>query len=142
MAPHDNVQIGLFLFLLTAFSPILGWYIARVFDEQKPFRPFILAAIERLIYRMSLVDPGREMNWKQYAVAVLLFHGFGFLALLGLELGLFQYALSDCPAQLMGGDRRQGPQNLGKRRPDAFQYGYVQHEDTSLQFCRGAEGAK
>ena len=37
--------------------------------------------MERCVYRMAGVDPTREMDWKKYLTAVLLFNAAGFLVL-------------------------------------------------------------
>jgi len=38
-----------------------------------------------LIYRAAGVDPGKEMDWKAYALAMLAFHLVGFLAVYLLQ---------------------------------------------------------
>jgi K+-transporting ATPase ATPase A chain len=79
------VQIGLYLTILLALAKPLGWYMARVY-EAKPFGlDKILGSLERGIYRLAGVRAEREMDWKTYAVAMLLFNGAGLLALYGLQ---------------------------------------------------------
>ena len=41
----------------------------------------VLGPVERCVYRMAGVDPTREMDWKKYLTAVLLFNAAGFLVL-------------------------------------------------------------
>jgi K+-transporting ATPase ATPase A chain len=41
--------------------------------------------VERLLYRLSGVRADEEMNWKTYAVAMLLFNGLGLFLLYGLQ---------------------------------------------------------
>lgn len=48
----------------------LGKYIARVFKGEKTWLDF-MAPLERLIYKLSGIDPNREMNWKQHLKALL-----------------------------------------------------------------------
>lgn len=55
----------------------LGAYMARVFDGRVQF----LAPVERTIYRMGGVDPGREQHWSDYALALLAFNAAGFVLL-------------------------------------------------------------
>jgi K+-transporting ATPase ATPase A chain len=62
----------LFAVVLTLMRP-LGIYIARVLEGEKTFLDPVLRPIERLIYRISGIDASAEMNWRQYAVAMLLF---------------------------------------------------------------------
>ena len=40
--------------------------------------------MERGIYRVSGINTAREMNWKQYLAALLVFNAFGFVSLLAL----------------------------------------------------------
>ncbi len=62
----------LFAVVLALMRP-LGIYIARVLEGEKTFLDPVLRPIERLIYRVSGVDAAVEMNWREYAVAMLLF---------------------------------------------------------------------
>lgn len=74
----------LFIVLLALAKP-LGWYMARVY-EGKPFLlDRLLGPAERAVYRLSGVRPADEMDWKSYAVAMLLFNAAGFLFLYGLQ---------------------------------------------------------
>ena len=41
----------------------------------------VLGPVERCVYHMAGVDPTREMDWKKYLTAVLLFNAAGFLVL-------------------------------------------------------------
>jgi K+-transporting ATPase ATPase A chain len=59
----------------------LGRYAARVFSGERVWTSPILAPVERGLYRLAGIDPAAEMNWKEYATALLLFNAVGFLAL-------------------------------------------------------------
>lgn len=48
----------------------LGRYIAKMFKGEKTWMDF-LAPLERLIYKISGIDPKEEMNWKQHLKALL-----------------------------------------------------------------------
>ena len=61
------IEIALFLALLTAITPVLGGYMARVFGGEV----VALAPVERLLYRVLGVDPERGQDWKSYARSVL-----------------------------------------------------------------------
>jgi K+-transporting ATPase ATPase A chain len=65
----------LFLGVLFALAYPLGTYMARIANEA-PIGGFV-GRFERLIYRVSGVDPAKEMAWTRYAVAVLLFNTLG-----------------------------------------------------------------
>ncbi len=63
----------MFFGLVLALMRPLGRYIARVLEGQKTFLDPVLKPVERLIYRASGIEPGIEMNWREYTVAMLLF---------------------------------------------------------------------
>jgi K+-transporting ATPase ATPase A chain len=48
----------------------LGRYIARIYTGEKTLTDF-LAPLERLIFRVSGIDPTREMTWKEHLKALL-----------------------------------------------------------------------
>jgi K+-transporting ATPase ATPase A chain len=62
----------LFAGVLVLMRP-LGIYMARVLGGEKTFLDPVLRPVERLIYRVSGIDAGREMQWKEYTFAMLLF---------------------------------------------------------------------
>lgn len=74
------LQLALYLAVLLALVKPLGAYMARVYEG----RPFGLDRafgwLERGIYRIGGIDRTKEMTWKVYAYAVLLFHLIGFVA--------------------------------------------------------------
>lgn len=48
----------------------LGKFLAKVFKDEPNAFDF-MKPLERLIYRLGGIDPGREMNWKENLVALL-----------------------------------------------------------------------
>lgn len=86
MLTIDWIQISILFVLLGAATPLLGSYMAAVF-QGKPFflRP-VLGWLEKGIYRLCRVNPRAEMPWKSYAKAVVLFNLLGFLFLFFLQL--------------------------------------------------------
>lgn len=98
MTANGLFQIALFLaFLLLLVKPLGSW-MARVY-EGPPGR------IDRLIYRLTGVNPEEEMDWKAYALSVLLFSAVGIL---------FLYAL-----QRLQGALPANPQGFGPVTPDS-----------------------
>jgi potassium-transporting ATPase potassium-binding subunit len=76
--------VGYLLLVLAGVKP-LGLYMANVFDA-RPIWPLRLGApLERGIYRLCGVEPGREMGWREYAVGFLLFNALGALAVYLLQ---------------------------------------------------------
>jgi len=58
-------------FLLTVLLAIpLGKYIAKVFSGERTFLDF-MSPIERFIYRVCGIDPGKSMSWKEFLKAML-----------------------------------------------------------------------
>ncbi len=79
------IQIGLYVGLLLVLIRPLGRYMTQVFSGEPTFLDPILRPVERLIYRLSGVNPDREQHWTTYTVAMLLFNLAGFLSLYGLQ---------------------------------------------------------
>jgi len=68
-----NTEIAGVIFMYLAMVGLaipLGKYIARVFKGEKTWLDF-MAPLERLIFRLSGIDPKKEMNWKQHLKALL-----------------------------------------------------------------------
>jgi K+-transporting ATPase ATPase A chain len=68
----NTEYIGIiFMYLATVLLAIpLGKYIAKVFKGEKIWLN-LMAPLERLIFKLSGIDPSREMNWKQHLKALL-----------------------------------------------------------------------
>ncbi len=78
-------QIGLYLLVLLLLVKPLGVFMARVYEGERTFLDPVLGPAERLLYRLSGVRATEEMNWKTYAVAMLLFNALGLFLLYGLQ---------------------------------------------------------
>src|ERR1700756_5599558 len=76
----EIVQIVLFFGLGIALTPPIGRFMARVFKGEKTFLHPVLHPMEKLIYRLTGVDPDEEMTWQHYFMAVLMFATVGFVA--------------------------------------------------------------
>ena len=81
MSSQSWLQLGAFLLLVTLLVPFLGAYMARVFQGQKTFLDPVMRPLERLLYRITWVDPDEEMDWKHYAYCFVLFGLMGTLLL-------------------------------------------------------------
>jgi K+-transporting ATPase ATPase A chain len=84
MNKHELLQAALYFIVLFGIAPFLGQYIAKVFSDSRPIS--FLAPIENIIYTLSGVNPVREMHWKQYLWALLLFNGIGLIAVFGMQI--------------------------------------------------------
>jgi K+-transporting ATPase ATPase A chain len=74
---------GLLLAVLLACVKPLGWYMAQVFSGRS--ERWRAAAAERAVFRWCGIDPAREMTWKEYALALVLFNAVGALLLYALQ---------------------------------------------------------
>ncbi len=75
------VQIIVFLIVLTALVPLLGAYIARVFQGERVFLSPVFGPIERFTYRVLRVRPDTEQDWKAYARSTIVFSLLSWLML-------------------------------------------------------------
>jgi K+-transporting ATPase ATPase A chain len=83
---RDFGQLALFIAGLIAITPPLGRFMVRVFAGERHFLVGIFGPVERWIYKLSGIDPAREMSWKTYAIAMLAFNVIGGAVLLLIEL--------------------------------------------------------
>jgi K+-transporting ATPase ATPase A chain len=84
MTTNTWIQLLIFLGLLLAAVKPLGLYMARVFEGKPCGLDRLFGPAERMTYRVAGINPAREMTWREYAVAVLLFNAVGFVALYAL----------------------------------------------------------
>jgi K+-transporting ATPase ATPase A chain len=73
MTINGWLQIAFFLLAILLVTKPLGLFMARVFNRERTFLDPVLRPIERLIYRITLVDESHEMRWTEYAICMLLF---------------------------------------------------------------------
>jgi len=81
MTANGWLQIAFYFAVLTALTPLLGGYMARVYRGERVFLTPLLGGLERLTYRSMRVDPGRGQDWKAYARTMLVFSGLFWVAL-------------------------------------------------------------
>lgn len=87
--------------LVTIFLAVpIGRYMYMVYSKERFWASRILAPVENVLYRISGIRPNEEMDWKRYAIALLIFNLFGGLFLYGLLL--VQGALPLNPEHLPG----------------------------------------
>jgi K+-transporting ATPase ATPase A chain len=85
MTIYSWLQLIFYIVVLLALAKPLGTFMARVYQGQHTFLDPVLGPVERLLYRLIGVKPEEEMNWKVYAVGVMLFNGLGLIAVYGLQ---------------------------------------------------------
>jgi K+-transporting ATPase ATPase A chain len=79
------LQITLYFLILLLLVKPLGSYMAKVFQGEKTFFSRLLSPIEKWMYKAAGIDVSIEMNWKTYAIALLVFNFFGILFLYLLQ---------------------------------------------------------
>ena len=73
MTGQGWLQIAIYVVVLTALTPVIGGYMARVFRGERVFLTPVLGPVERLTYRLIRVDPSASQDWKSYARTTIVF---------------------------------------------------------------------
>jgi potassium-transporting ATPase potassium-binding subunit len=79
------LQFLVLIALVFAATPLLGGYMAKVFGDDAAPGDRFFGPVERLIYRVTGVDPSREQRWTIYARSLLAFSGVSVLVLYLLQ---------------------------------------------------------
>ncbi len=85
MTANSIVQFVVFFGVLLLVIKPLGGYMARVYEGRPTWLHRVLGPVERWTYQLAGIRPDEEMNWKVYAITLLLFNMFGLLLLYGLQ---------------------------------------------------------
>ncbi len=85
MTANGWLQFALYCLILLATVRPVGIYLARVLEGERTWLTPLLRPIERLIYKLSGVNADQEMDWRQYAFALLGFSGVSLLVTYGIE---------------------------------------------------------
>ncbi len=80
----DLLQIFALLVILTLLVKPLGKYMAKVYQGERNVLSPLFAPFEKMIYHFIGIEKDAEMNWKQYAVSMLIFNCLGIAMLLTL----------------------------------------------------------
>ena len=80
------IQYILYLAVLIVLAIPLGAYIKKVMNGEKTFLSKILTPCENAVYKVMCVKKDKQMNWKKYAVSVLIFSGIGLIFLFLLQI--------------------------------------------------------
>lgn len=74
MRNHEFIQIILFIGLLVLLSPLLGRYMATVFEGKPTWLSPVFGPIERFLYLASGINRNEEMSWMKYLWALVAFN--------------------------------------------------------------------
>jgi K+-transporting ATPase ATPase A chain len=81
MSAAGWAELAALIVLLAVTAPLLGRYMAHVYEGGPSRLDRIFGPVERVIYRACRVDPEREQRWNVYALALLAFSVVGVLLL-------------------------------------------------------------
>ncbi len=81
----DWVQIILFFVVLAVLIVPVGGFIAKVYTGERTFLSPLLDPVERWILSVSGVNSSEEMDWKMFAVAMMVFSLIGIAAVFLLQ---------------------------------------------------------
>ena len=81
MSASALLQYAAFLLTVTLLVKPVGRYMAHVFSGERTLLDPLLCPTERLIYRLTGVNPKAEMRWQEYAGAFVIFGMVGTLLL-------------------------------------------------------------
>ena len=85
MTGNDVAQLAILIVALAITIPLLGGYMARVFDGSRAPGERIFAPLERGIYALCGIDAKGEQRWRTYALSLLAFSGVSMLLLYGIQ---------------------------------------------------------
>jgi K+-transporting ATPase ATPase A chain len=95
------LQLAFYVVVLALITKPMGLYLLRVLDiNGKTWLDPVLRPVERGTYRVMGLDPNKEHDWKQYALAMLLFSLVG--CLFTYAILRLQYFLPLNPQKLAG----------------------------------------
>jgi potassium-transporting ATPase potassium-binding subunit len=85
MTANGWFQIFVFLLAVLLITKPLGAFIARVFSREHTFLDPVMRPVERILYRLTGVDDDHEMDWKEYALSLILFSAASMILLYLLQ---------------------------------------------------------
>ena len=85
MTAHGYLQVILFFGVVVATAVPLGYYMARVYENQATWLDKIVGPVERLLYRLAGVKRDEETSWKQYAIGMLVFNVAGIFLVYAIQ---------------------------------------------------------
>ena len=82
---NNFIQAIIYLTVLVLLVKPLGIYMARIYEGKPAGLNVWFGWLEKLIYRVTGVLPEKQMSWKAYAVAALLFNIIGIIVVYLLQ---------------------------------------------------------
>jgi K+-transporting ATPase ATPase A chain len=85
MTANGWLQFVIYSIVLILTVRPVGAYLARVFEGERTLLDPLLRPIERLTYKLCGVKADHEMNWREYAFAMLSFSAISMLVTYAIE---------------------------------------------------------
>src|ERR1700739_1046706 len=85
MTANGWLQFAIYSIVLILTVRPVGIYLARVFEGQRTFLDPVFRPVERLFYKLAGVNAEKEMNWREYAFAILGFSAASMLLTYAIE---------------------------------------------------------
>jgi K+-transporting ATPase ATPase A chain len=85
MTTNDILQILFYLLVLLLSVKPLGLYMAFIYEDKPCFMNKILKPVERIIYRFCTIQAEKQMNWKEYTLAMLIFNFINIIIVYALQ---------------------------------------------------------
>src|SRR5947209_8158932 len=85
MSANGWLQFGVYSIILLAVTRPVGLYLMRVLEGQRTWLDPVLRPMERFIYSLTGVQADKEMNWREYAFALLGFSAVGLAVTYAIE---------------------------------------------------------
>ncbi|MCX6112174.1 MAG: potassium-transporting ATPase subunit KdpA [Proteobacteria bacterium] len=77
MLATDILTLSAFIVVILITLPFLGSYMAKVFEGEKNILSPVVGGLENKFYRLCGINHDREMNYKEYLFALLMFNFLG-----------------------------------------------------------------
>ncbi len=106
MSANGWLQFAIYSVILLATVRPVGIYLARVLEGERTWLDPVFRPVERLLYKLCGVNADKEMNWREYAFAML---GFSAVTL------VFTYAIERLQGLVSGW---ANPQHIAAVAPD------------------------
>jgi K+-transporting ATPase ATPase A chain len=85
MTANGWLQIFFVLLVVFLVTKPLGLFMARVFARKRTWLDPVMRPVEKILYKLTGVDESHEMEWKEYALALILFSGVSMILLYVLQ---------------------------------------------------------
>jgi potassium-transporting ATPase potassium-binding subunit len=72
------IHILFYFLVILALTKPLGAYMAMVFEGRGSISQRFFAPVENVIFRIFMIDAKKEMDWKRYAISLVMFSAVGF----------------------------------------------------------------